>query len=295
METRAIGELEDGEEARVEGTVRAATGRSLRSPVTERACLYFDVRDGLDAEARERESLGFWVEDASGRVFVPGEAIEVDARAERGCDVVDAASADYQAVSDRLRDLKDRMRDAQGSAASALRKEREQLAKVATLLCAVTAQARGKVHLGGTLHSQERWIRKHAHLAEGGPGATTIQLAFERWEVVIAEGDAVALEGCFRVEPLPPGVGAGGGYRSRPTCLVARPGSDGVLHLRGVGASASHPDAACARLAGGCGGPRSDEGAVEAPTRDPVFERRVLTTLSILAVVGGLLWWWLRG
>ena len=109
------------------------------------------------------------------------------------------------------------------------------LAKVATLLCAIRAEARGNVHVGGNASGQRAWIEKNAALATG-IGGRSLQRRQERFEVVLREGDAVEVEGALRREPLPSGMA--GGYRDRTDCWAVGPGPDGVVRVVGVGASA---------------------------------------------------------
>lgn len=298
MEVSPIGALVDGARARVRGRVRRA-GELLTSGLGKRACVYWEVRESLRSAPSERGAQPFWLEDASGRVLVRAEALEVDARAERERAIVSAAESDVKVVSARLKALKDELREQHGAGAKPLIEERRRLAKVATLLCAIRAHARGNVHVGGTGAGQEAWIRKNRHLAEGGPGASTVKLAVDRWEVVVAEGDEVELEGGFHVEPLPPDLGMGGGYRDRPTCLVAHGEPDAPLRLHGVGAAAPVPDRPAAPAPAPAARAASAKPAEPArPGRrrphDPQFERQVLAVVSVVATVSFILWLALR-
>lgn len=292
MEVSPIGALADGARARVRGRVRRAA-EPLISGLGKHACVYWDVRESLRSPPSERGAQPFWLEDASGRVLVRAEALEVDARAERERTLVSAADSDVKVVSARLKELKDRLREQQGAGVKPLITERRRLAKVATLLCAIRAHARGNVHVGGTPAGQEAWIRKNSHLAEGGPGARTVKLAVDRWEVVVADGDEVELEGVFRVEPLPPDLGMGGGYRDRPTCLVARGELAAPLFLRGVGAAAPVAHSAPARP-GSSAKAAAPARAGRAGRHDPQFERQVLAVVIAVAMVSFVLWLALR-
>jgi hypothetical protein len=280
---QAIASVEDGASACVRGRVRAAAA-PLISALGERPCVYWEVREGLDGAPRERGAQPFWLEDGSGRVLVCTDSIAADMRAERERAVITSANADVQVVSQRLREVKRALRVRQGQGGKPLIAERKRLSKLATLLCAIRAQARGNVHIGGTLHGQEKWIRANAHLAEGGPGAGTVQLVVERWELVLAEGDEVEVEGAFHIEPLPPGVGAGGGYRDRPTGMIVRGDESSPVRLRGVGASAPIPREER----------REDRVSTPAPTRDPRFERRVFIAVSLVASAALIAWYALR-
>lgn len=207
-----LGEVEEGEVARVTGVVRAAS-RTLRSKLRGTSCVYWDVRAGLAKEPEASEACAFWIEDASGtRALVRSEALRVDVRAQRAQELVETAESDIAAVSESIRALKDRARTTQGPAQGELNRERRRLAKVATVLCAIRAEARENVHVGGTLAGQRKWIEKNLHFAnEGGGKLRTIQMRVERFEVVLCDGDPVEIEGRLRREPMPGELG--GGYR----------------------------------------------------------------------------------
>lgn len=233
----AIGSLVDGRPASVRGTVRAAGPLLTTDADSGVEYVYRDQRRGLEGEPTEREAVPFWVEDASAKVLVHPEHLVVDTRAERRELVIEAANADIQAVSARIKVLKDQLRA--GSADPLVHEERRRLAKVATLLCAVKAHARGKVHLSGTLASQAEWIQKNQGLLVDGEGRA-LELLAERFEVVLAPGMEVEVHATFRVGPMPAGMGHSG-YRDRPTCMMASGAADDPVRVVGIGAAAPRP------------------------------------------------------
>jgi hypothetical protein len=195
----------------------------------------------------------------------------VEARAARRQDVLTVVDSDIQSVSKSIREIKDRQSETQGTAAAQLDRERKRLAKVATLLCAVRAHARGRVHLAGTLARQERWIHEHAALAKEGPGARSLDMVVERWEVVIEPGQRVEVAGTCQTEAIPPGLGSSDGYRSRLTAQVMRGSDAAPVRVIGVGEIAAS---------------ESDPASTRAPTpgsRDTT--RRWLAALIVLAAV----------
>ena len=277
MGERSIAEIRDGSVGRVVGAVRAA-GPPLRSPLGERPCVYWDVREGLGREPKDRDGRPFWLEDVAGdRVLVMTDALVVEVRAHREKAVLDAVDADVAEVAARIRALKLRLREP--NAPSDVLEERKHLAKVATLLCALRAHARGNLHVGGSLPEQEHWIRTHAHLTKDQPGDKAVGLMVERWEVVIEEGQHLVVEGLFRVEPLPPGLGSGG-YRDRPNCMVVRASERSPVRVLGVGISAPQsPEDATP--AGGV------DGDSPSPWADPITR----WTAAIVTAVAGFVWW----
>ncbi|MCB9616805.1 MAG: hypothetical protein H6722_30595 [Sandaracinus sp.] len=230
-----LADAEPGTVVRLRGVVRAA-GRTLRSKLQGESCVYWDVRVGLARAPEASEACTFWLEDEAGeRVLVRSESLVVEVRAERGQELVSVAEADIDAVSVRIRELKDEAKRG-GATQSEANRERKRLAKVATLLCAIRAEARGNVHLGGNLAGQRRWIEQNQHLADKGLGERTVQRMVERFEVMLREGDPVEVEGLLRREPMPGELG--GGYRDRSDCLVMVPTADGAVRVRGVGEAA---------------------------------------------------------
>jgi len=229
VEVTSIGEVVEGAEVLLEGRVRPLRGSApLRSKLTERPCVYWDVRRGIDEEPLESSGRDFWVRDATGEVLVRSERLRVRAPAERERMLTEAADADYREVSAHIRELKTKLRETQGEKMKPILRERQRLAKVATLLCAVRAHARGNVHLGGSLAGQAKWIEKNSHLV--GEGARSVELITERWEVALEAEQVVRVRGVCRREPAPPGV-AVVGYRDRSDCLVMTPPEDGFVEV----------------------------------------------------------------
>ncbi|MCB9595196.1 MAG: hypothetical protein H6719_20935 [Sandaracinaceae bacterium] len=286
--TRRIGQLEDGAAARVEGVVRSAV-EPLRSALLERPCVYWDVRRGLGHEPERREASWFWLEDETGKILVRTDALEVDVRASRAKEILETVSADHQALSDSLARLKQQLKGATGEEAKRVRAKQRELAAVVTYLLAVRAQAKGKIHLGGsTLDQQRRWIERNAPRTRPGEAARTIELTVDRYEVVLADGDRVVAEGVIATEPVPAGLATGGGYREQPTARILGPGRDGVVRVVGVGAS--RPVRSVPRE----GEPPADP----SPWRPPpgvaaggAFERRVLAGVTLLGMVALGAWY----
>lgn len=288
-----IGELEDGELASVSGEVRPAHPGLLTSPLGEEECVYWDVRRGLDGTPERRDAKDFWVEAKSGRVLVLADSARVDAKADRRQELVERAESDIAAISSEIRGLKDRLRE-QGPRQRELAKERRKLAKVATLLCAIRADVNGNIHVGGNAKGQRRWIEANKHLADDpdGPAKKVVEMLVDRWEVVLAAGQEVSLRARFVVQPLPAGVaGPGGGYRDRPTCLVARPVDGEHVEVIGVGAASPQlsveqvPVASVSRArAKPKEPPRHAPKSEDSPFADPiVVATAVLTALAVAA------------
>ena len=287
-----IAELGDGAAGRVVGRVVPATSTLLTSALGARPCVYWDVRRGLSDAPERYEAQDFWVQDESGRVLVRADALEVSARAERQKTVVETATSDFQAVSARLKELKDQLRELQGPAAAPVRQERRRLSKVATLLCAVRAHARGNVHLGGTLASQAKWIEEHRRLADGKLGSKTVQLVVDSWEVTLEPGSQVELRGTFHHEPMPASYGADGGYRQAPTCLTARGSRGGPVIVEGRGGAApSVPRKRSTSAKTGSTAPRSDGEPPRLPVRRaPKIDPLVWITFAVVSAAVAVTW-----
>lgn len=242
-----IADAEENQVVRIAGVVRAA-GRTLRSKLEGASCVYWDVRKGVASAPEEHEACAFWLEDASGaKALVRAEGLVVDVRAELAQQLVEMAEADIEVVSQRIRTLKDTARGGGPKQAEANR-ERRRLAKVATLLCAIRAEARGNVHVGGNLHGQRQWIEKNRHLAGDDLGSRTVQRMVERFEVLLREGDPVEVEGLLRREPMPAELG--GGYRDRSDGFVLAPDASGAVRVRGVGTAAPMSEPELRKAAG---------------------------------------------
>ena len=244
VEATPIAEIESGARVRVAGRVRQAAPTPLRSKLSDRECVYWDVRaDAADAPL-ESDAQNFWVEDATGRALVRAGTLSVRLRQHRREDYLEQIVSDVDAVGVRIRELKDQLRE-QGPDHARLTAERRRLAKVATLLCAMRAEANGNVHLGGNANGQRAWIERNAHLADDGPGAASVKMRVkrrvERLEVALEVGQRVEVEGFAEVTPVPAGYGGtSGGYRTAPTCLTLRADERPVLVL-GVGEAAPAP------------------------------------------------------
>ncbi len=288
------------------GRVRAA-GPMLTSSLGKRQCVYWEIRAGLDDERpRAQEGVDFWLEDATGRVLVHVERVAVDARAERSQRVLGQVERDIHAVSERARVVKAAIRQNAGNS-KALHAEKRKLAELATLLCAVKAHARGRVHIGGSLTGQRDWIAARAQASDSSdPASASLQLAIDEWEVAIEDGYELEVEGECAREAAPGGVG---GYRDAPTALVLRAPSDGSLKISGIGANAS----TATRPAGPSAGDRArasrptrekrPSGDAEATRRGQrrdagasatkATDRTILLTTVIACTLGAILAWWL--
>jgi hypothetical protein len=275
-----IAELESGARARVVGTIRRARG-VLTSELAKKPCVYWDVRAGLLEAPTRSEALDFWLEDESGRVLIIAKDLKVEALGERREEILRVADADHANVERRIRELKELLKTVSGPRAGQLQRERKALAHSLTLLLAIRAHARRRVHRAGSLRDQERWIAEQAKKGDGDH--RSVKLMVESWEVVLEEGQRVEIEGVAAIEPVPPGVGEGGGYRERPTCTVLRAPEGGELRITGVGASAL-PQA-------------TREGKWTDPVRvvrEPsrvTFERAVIAGLVVLLAAALLLSW----
>ncbi|MFW5738984.1 MAG: hypothetical protein ACOC1F_01315 [Myxococcota bacterium] len=282
----AIGSVRPGEVCTVAGTIRLAGGALLTSPLGQRPCVYWEVNRAVGDEQPERfEARDFWIEDATGRALVRAERIQVDARAERRKQAIEEIDADVHDVSERLRALKKERKSASGREASRLAKEQRRLKKLATLLCAIRAHARGNIHVGGTKKGQEKYIRERsAALGQPGQGEGMRALALmgERFEVVLSEGAHIEVVGLCEQGPVPAGVQVAGGYRDAPTCLHIRAPDGGELMLLGLGA-----DAPVHMEAGGLDASSDDH------ARDEKRQMAVWHGLALLVVAVGLAVAWL--
>ena len=282
MEPRRISELVAGEPARVRGRIRRG-GALLTSPLGERPCVCWELRDGLGDDAPGRhEAVDFVLDDGSGTVVVRAGAIDLDARAVRREQLVETVERDLGELAVRQRALKRAIKRSEGDL-KRLHAERRQLAELVTLLCAMRAHARSRVHVGGSLAAQQRWIDEHARAAPSTEGLASLSLVAERWEVALEEGDEIEVEGVCARE-----LTASGGYRGQATELVLRAPPGGSIRVRGVGASA--PVARPTRA------PRGARGPAPRPPRDqarPPHDRSIVLAVAGLCGLGVLLAWWL--
>lgn len=233
-----IADVRDGAAATLRGTVRRAGERVLQAPLSGRACVYWEVNEGVGSDApAEVEGVAFWIEDATGRALVRPEQIDVAARGERRSEAIKIVDANIKQVSQRIRQLKRERNNAAGPRAKELYAEYDELRRLATLLCAIGAHARGNVHIGGDRDGQEAYIRRHAPRFDDG-STRALTLMSERYEVILEDGAEVEISGLCVLEPVPPGLGHGGGYRDAPTCLHVHAPAGGQLIVRGVGETA---------------------------------------------------------
>ncbi len=238
---KTISQVQEGEFARIRGRIRQAT-RELLHAEGDRRCVYWDVRRDLHSDPDQSECQPFWVEDASGdKVLIRPDRILIVARGEERKTLVETATSDLHAVTDRIRVVKDGLRRSGGTDRE-LRAERKRLAKIATLLCAIRAHARGNVHASANLEEQQRFIDQHMSLIQSdGLGTATMQMMVHRLEIVLQPDDPVEVEGVFRIEPMPPDIGGAQGYRERPACWTVTNGADKPAMLMGIGRAAPEP------------------------------------------------------
>lgn len=275
-----ISQLQDGEFARIRGRIRQASSTLLKTEA-ERACVYWDVRKDIHSQPDEHEGQPFWVEDSRGdRVLIDPEQIQILAAGEERKTLLETASADLHAVTARIRELKDAFRES-GSADAKLHSERKRLRKIATLLCAIRAHARGNVHASANLTEQKRFIDAQMHLIEsGGLGTATLTRMVDRLEVVLTPDDPVEVEGVFRREPLPPELVAAQGYRERPTCWTIRDGEGQPAKLVGVGVIAPEQNKA-ARME--TESPIAEvQSAYPPPHRDPIVQSTAAAVMTLI-------------
>lgn len=224
---------------RLSGTIRSTGEPPLASALGKQSCVCWELRAGLDAEPERSDYQSFWLDTATGPVLVIAERVALEALATRKQQALAVVEADIQDVSARIKELKEQQRAAAGRSSGVYNKERKRLAKIATLLCAMKAATRGKIHLAGTLESQAKWIDENLHLASAadGAGGAAGKIFRDRWEVVVSEGQTVEVEGISQLEATP-GIAPSDGYRSRATTLTLRAPTDGKLRVIGVGAIA---------------------------------------------------------
>jgi hypothetical protein len=230
-----IASAKDGVSGTFSGRVCLASERTLVARLSERPCVYWEINQTLGrGDPESSEGLPFWLEDDTGRILVQPQSVEVAARAEGRTRAVAVVDANINQVSQRIRQIKDERRMAAGPAAKKLLEEHRHLKRLATLLCAIRAHARGNVHIGRTLKGQDAAIRKRSPEFEG----EAISLVGERFEVVLSEDAELEVSGLCVMAMAPPGMGHTRGYRDSPTCLQLRAPVGGRLHIRGLGDAA---------------------------------------------------------
>jgi len=232
---KKIASAEDGHVARLHGKVRFFGNAPLTSPLGERRCVYHEVRDPLKPdEQAEGRGQDFFLEDDSGRAVVIMKRHEVDMTPRMSQELVSLLDASVQAVSTHLHVLKDRYRSSAGDEQRRLSRELNRKKKVATLLCALRAQARGRVHMGKSPEDQaERIARLKEQIESDEELQAADPIPIQRYEVTLEEGEEVTVEGFCQWEPDPDPRAEGASYRERPLRLVVRAPLDGVLRVEG--------------------------------------------------------------
>jgi len=293
VKAQTIGTLEDGAVAQITGVVRVADPDLIESPLGHEECVYWDVRRGVSDEPERQDGRDFWVEDDTGRVLVRAEGVRVNAKADRREALIKRLEADIEVVSTRIKAVKRRMQSAAPDKQRDLARERRRLAKVATVLCAIRADANGNIHVGGTPEGQRRYIEERRSLLDSEQGLTSreVEVETERWEVVLSPGERVSLHARFVIRPLPGNVpGAQGGYRERPTCLTAEP-VDESGHVEVTGRGAAAPRAMVEQPGAREDAERGTDEALGAPAsakpsvlEDPILRATIVLTASALAL-----------
>ncbi len=230
-----IANAEHGAVVTLAGTIRRAR-LQVRSPISERPCVYWAELSGLRRREPVRfDGADFWIEDATGKALVRVERARVGVRAQETDAVVALIDADIGAVSERIRELKRIRKRGPATAARAAMTEHKQLKKVATLLCAMRAHARGNVHVGGTLDGQAAYIRERSATISDNVAPKSLELFGKTYEVRLEDGQDIRVTGLCEEAFIPPDVGPVGGYRDAPTCIQIRAPDGEDLVITGVG------------------------------------------------------------
>jgi len=236
---QSVAEAEDGQPVRLSGRVRLARhAEPLISPIGERPCVYYQVREliGVESVQELTEAQDFYLEDATGRalVEVDRQRCQVEAAADRVHETMQVLDADIEEISRRLSRLKELMRGGNPAEQRKAHPAQQRLRKLATLLCSTRAHARGRIHGGRrTREQQAQLIRELSETfkdAEDVKWAGSLQLDAPRHEVLLVEGAEVTVEGIGRLEP-DPDPAAAVHYREVPLRLVVRAPSGGPLRI----------------------------------------------------------------
>jgi hypothetical protein len=235
-EAPSIAEAPEGELTRLAGRVRPLHGvELLSSPLTRRPCVYHEVRDGPAAEPAQQGAQDFFIEDGTGRALVVMERCQVFLDAQLTPEAFSALDADVNGVADRIRRLKNAMRE--GDLSKQQSASLHRLRELATLLCSIRAHSHGKVHGNqGTLGEQAEVIRR---LSEKFAGAKdvhwvgSLELRSVQREIALEPGSEVVVAGVCHREP-DPDPSAADDYRRTPLRLVVRAPAGGYLEVHGV-------------------------------------------------------------
>ena len=211
-----IAEAVDGEVVTVGGTVEI-DGEPLESPLSGEVCVLYEVYDAFDDDRpNDRGAIDFVIRDDGGKARVVTAHLDASLLGQARRQRVQAIEANIHDVSDKLSELKDRATRVQGPAAKKLHAEMRRYKRVATLLCAMKAHARGKVHGAMSAAEQVRFIdRENAALSKDGEGAFAFDI--ERVEALLTPGQRVLVTGRARWELDSEG---GAGYRQAGKVLV---------------------------------------------------------------------------
>ncbi|MCA9624126.1 MAG: hypothetical protein KC731_34115 [Myxococcales bacterium] len=196
--TTPIAEVTDGDVVTLSGKVEGL-GELLRAPLSGEPCLIYEVYDGLEALPKLRGAIDLLLRDDTGEAEIRTEHCEATLLGRVRREQVAAIEANIDEVSRHLADLKARARKVQGPQARALHAEMRSYKRVATLLCAMKAAARGRTHAGMSEREQASFIaRERASLASGEAGKFAV--ALERVETLLLPGQEVRVTGLARFE-----------------------------------------------------------------------------------------------
>lgn len=212
----------------IAGVVRLSEG-VLVSPLGKKRCAYYGLHQNLlTGVPVQEQARDFIVEDQSGRALVVMSDYEVAVATERRKQAVTSLDADIHELSDRLRELKDQMRDNPGPAQTAIRAELQRGRELATLLCALQAHARGKLHAHKSLADQERYIMSTSARWSAADREQRL-LMLNQYEACLEEGQRVLVSGVATWEPDP---SRALGYRDQAKLLVLRAPPGARLTIR---------------------------------------------------------------
>jgi len=204
--------------------------------MSNRPCAYYEVRSGWlgasPGRKQQARAQDFYIDDPSGSALVLMKRYDVTLVAERHEQAIAALDLDVNEVSGRLRAIKRELRHADPGRAKALQAVRRRDKRLATLLCAIRAQSRGRLHSKTNLAAQAAFISsERAEFGDQEPddGALAGMLV-KRWEALIEPGQYVVVEGYCRWEPThDPAKAEIGGYRGTPLQLTVQAPADSDL------------------------------------------------------------------
>jgi hypothetical protein len=225
----------DGE-ACIEGVARSSGAPPLVSSITRRSCLCWQAHGSLldPASAEQSGAQDFYVEDESGRALVKTERAALAlGHLERG-GMLNVLDADIKQVAAQISDKRVAARAAASDARRAIDAELRELRRLATLLCAIRAHARGNLHIGKSLAEQERLIQERSAEAASSVALREMPARYlQSYDAVLCDGDRVRITGVVSREADPDG--AAGGYRDRPLSVVISAPEGEEIHIAAEG------------------------------------------------------------